>query len=207
MAGIITAMDTTGMDTGTAMVDRLVIGVSGASGAPIAVELLRQLQVEHPEIETHLVASRGAELTLRQECGMELGELKTLARVCHENDAIGASIASGSFPTMGMAVVPCSMKTVAGVVSGYSDNLLLRAADVCLKERRKLVLVARESPLSTVHLRNLYEASQLGAVIVPPILTYYNHPGTVDEMTRYIVQRILSQFGLGRAGYQWEGME
>lgn len=189
------------------MAERLIVGVSGASGAPLAVELLRQLREEQPELETHLVVTRGGEMTLQQECGMGLDELKALAHVWHENDAIGASIASGSFPAMGMAVVPCSMKTVAGIVSGYSDNLLLRAADVCLKERRKLVLVARESPLSTVHLRNLYEASQLGAVIVPPVLTYYNRPGTVDEMTRYTARRILSQFGLGGEGYRWEGME
>ena len=189
------------------MAERLVVGMSGASGAPLTVELLRQLHDGHPEIETHLVVSRGGALTLQQECGMELDELRALASVFHENDAIGASIASGSFPTMGMVIVPCSMKTVAGVVSGYSDNLLLRAADVCLKERRKLVLAARESPLSTVHLRNLYEASRLGAVIVPPMLTYYNHPGAVDEMTRYTVGRVLSQFGLGGDGYQWEGVE
>ena len=186
---------------------RLIVGMSGASGAPLTVELLRQLYDNHPEIEIHLVVSRGGELTLRQECSMKLEDLKTLTNVFHENDAIGASIASGSFPTMGMIVAPCSMKTVAGVVSGYSDNLLLRAADVCLKERRKLVLVARESPLSTVHLRNLYEASQLGAVILPPMLTYYNAPGSVEEMTRYTVRRILSQFGLGGDGYQWEGLE
>lgn len=188
------------------MAERLIVGVSGASGAPLAVELLRQLAA-HPEIETHLVVSRGAELTLRQECGMALSELKDLAGVFHENDAIGASIASGSFPAMGMVVAPCSMKTVAGIVSGYSDSLLLRAADVCLKERRKLVLCARESPLSTVHLRNLYEASRLGAVVIPPMLTYYNHPGTIDEMTRFAAQRILDQFGLGGGGYRWEGME
>lgn len=207
MVGIITAMDTTGMDTDTAMADRLIIGVSGASGAPIAVELLRQLRENRPEVETHLIVSRGAELTLRQECGMGLEDLKVLAGVFHENDAIGASIASGSFLTMGMVVVPCSMKTVAGIASGYSDNLLLRAADVCLKERRKLVLVARESPLSTVHLRNLYEASRLGAVIVPPMLTYYNRPRTIEDCTRHMVDRILSQFDLGGDAYQWEGME
>lgn len=195
------------IQTSGSMVKRLIVGMSGASGAPLTVELLRQLRDNHHQVETHLVVTRGGELTLQQECGMGLDELKALAHVWHENDAIGASIASGSFLTMGMVVVPCSMKTAAGIVSGYSDNLLLRAADVCLKERRKLVLVARESPLSTVHLRNLYEVSRLGAVIVPPMLTYYNHPGTVDEMTRYTVQRILSQFDLGGDAYQWEGME
>lgn len=185
---------------------RLIIGMSGASGAPLAVELLRQLREKHPEIETHLVITRGGELTLAQETDATLDGLRALAHAWHENDAIGASIASGSFPTMGMVIVPCSMKTVAGVVSGYSDNLLLRAADVCLKERRKLVLVARESPLSTVHLRNLYEASQLGAVILPPMLTFYNHPQSLEDCTQHTVNRILSQFGLDEGGYQWEGM-
>lgn len=188
------------------MAERLIVGMSGASGAPLTVELLQQLRESSPEIETHLVITRGAELTIRQECGIDLEGVRALASVFHENNAIGASIASGSFDTMGMVVVPCSMKTVAGIVSGYSDNLLLRAADVCLKERRKLVLCARESPLSTIHLRNLYNASQLGAVVVPPMLTYYNHPATVGEMTRHTARRILSQFGLDEDAYQWEGM-
>lgn len=186
---------------------RLILGVSGASGAPLAVELLRQLRETHPEVETHLVVTRGGELTLRQETGLSLRDLRELAGVSHDNEAIGAAIASGSFQTMGMAVVPCSMKTVAGIVSGYSDNLLLRAADVCLKERRKLVLAARESPLSTLHLRNLWQASQLGAVIVPPMLSYYQGPRSLEECTRHAVNRILSQFGLGGGDEQWEGIE
>ena len=106
-----------------------------------------------------------------------------------------------------MIVVPCSMKTAAGIHSGYSDNLLLRAADVCLKERRKLVLVARESPLSTLHLRNLYELSQMGAVILPPMLTYYQRPSSLEDCTRHMVQRILSQFDLDDTAYEWRGME
>ena len=188
------------------MAKRLIIGMSGASGAPLTVELLRRLRKNHPEVETHLVVTRGGKMTLTQETGMALAELQKLAHVCHDNGSIGASIASGSFKTMGMIVVPCSMKTVAGIVSGYSDNLLLRAADVCLKERRKLVLVARESPLSTVHLRNLYEVSQLGAVILPPMLTYYNAPQSLEDCTRHTVNRILSQFDLDEGSYQWEGM-
>lgn len=190
----------------TAMTNRLIVGVSGASGAPLAVELLRQLWEKRSEVETHLIVTRGGVMTLAQETDVTLDELRSLAYVCHENDAIGASIASGSFKTMGMVVTPCSMKTVAGIVSGYSDNLLLRAADVCLKERRKLVLCARESPLSTIHLRNLYEASQLGAVIVPPMLTYYHRPNDVKDMTRHVVQRILNQFDLGGDSDEWEGM-
>lgn len=186
---------------------RLIVGVSGASGAPLAVELLQQLHDRHPEVETHLIVTKGGAMTLSQETDISLAELKNLASVCHDNSNIGAAPASGSFKTMGMIVVPCSMKTVAGVVSGYSDNLLLRAADVCMKERRKLVLVAREAPLSTVHLRNLYEVSQLGAVILPPVLTYYNHPASIADCTRHAVNRILSQFDLDEESYQWEGMD
>jgi polyprenyl P-hydroxybenzoate/phenylacrylic acid decarboxylase-like protein len=186
---------------------RLVIGMSGASGAPLTIELLRQLHDHHPDIETHLVVTKGGEMTLTQETDMTMEELKSLATVWHSNKNIGAAPASGSFKTMGMIVVPCSMKTVAGIVSGYSDNLLLRAADVVIKERRKLVLVAREAPLSTIHLRNLCEASQMGAVILPPMLTYYNHPQSLEDCTRHTVNRILSQFDLDENSYQWEGMD
>lgn len=192
---------------GKADKQRLIVGMSGASGAPLAVELLRRLRC-CPEIESHLVVTHGAELTLRQECAMTLGELKALASVCHDNRSIGASIASGSFKTLGMVVVPCSMKTAAGIHSGYSDNLLLRAADVCLKERRKLVLVARETPLSTIHLRNLYELSSMGAVILPPMLTYYQNPDSMEALTCHIVGKILDQFGIEMPCYhRWEGME
>ena len=184
---------------------RLIIGVSGASGAPLAVEILRRLH-SRGDIETHLIITRGAEMTLKQECDMSVNDLRELASVYHDVDELGASIASGSFRTMGMIVVPCSMKTVAGIVSGYSDNLLLRAADVCMKEGRKLLLEARESPLSTVHLRNLCEASRLGATIVPPMLTYYIRPESVEACTSYAADRILSQFGLSESEYEWEGM-
>ena len=142
---------------------------------------------------THLTP--GGEMTLREEMKLERNQLKELVHVCHENNSIDASIASGSFRTMGMMVVPCSMKTVAGIVSGYSNNLLLRAADVCLKERRKLVLAPREAPLSTLHLRNLYEASQLGAVILPPVLTYYNHPKSLEDVTRYMACLLYTSAG------------
>ncbi len=189
------------------MTERLIIGMSGASGAPLTVELLKRLHSSYPQIETHLVVTKGGEMTLREETDLTLADLKALATVFYENDNIGAAIASGSFHTIGMAVVPCSMKTVAGIVSGYSDNLLLRAADVCMKERRKLVLVPREAPLSTLHLRNLYEASQLGAVILPPMQTYYNHPRAVEDMTRHTVERVLSQFGLENEAREWTGMD
>ena len=188
------------------MADRLIVGMSGASGAPLGEELLRQLREKHPEIETHLVMTRGAELTIRSECGASPEEIRALASVYHPIDEIGASIASGSFRTMGMIIVPCSMKTAAGIVSGYSDNLLLRAADVCLKERRRLVLAARETPLSTVHLRNLYEASRLGAMIMPPMPAFYLKPRTMEDMIRDTVRRMLGVFGLEDEPYEWEGM-
>ncbi len=187
------------------MVDRLIVGMSGASGAPLTVELLRQLSERHPEIETHLVASRAAILTLEQETDVTFEELSNLASVRHECDDIGASISSGSFKTIGMVIIPCSMKTVAGIVSGYSDNLILRAADVCLKERRKLVLVARETPLSSIHLRNLYKASQYGAVIMPPVPAFYTRPTTMEDCIRHTVSRVLAQFDLDDDGYQWIG--
>lgn len=173
---------------------RLVIGISGASGVPIAVEILRQLR--RSEIETHLVYTRGAEMTLAQETNLTREELNAMADAVYDNSNIGAAIASGTFRTAGMIVVPCSMKTVAGIVSGYSDNLLLRAADVTIKERRKLVLIARETPLSTIHLRNLYEISQMGAVVIPPVLSYYNHPDSVEALTAHIAGKVLDQFGI-----------
>lgn len=183
---------------------RLIVGVSGASGAPLAVALLKALR--ETEIETHVILTRGGELTLKQECGMD--SLAGLADVLYDNSDIGAAPASGSFKTMGMLVVPCSMKTVAGIHSGYADNLLLRAADVTLKEGRKLVLAARETPLSPVHLRNLYELSMMGVTILPPMLSYYQQPKTLEEATNHIVGKLLDQFGLELPGYRrWEGME
>ena len=184
---------------------RLIVGISGASGAPIAIEVLKALQ--ETNIETHLVLTRGAALTIPQETACTVEQVRALADACYDEDAIGAAIASGSFRTMGMLVVPCSMKTAAGICSGYSDNLLLRAADVTLKERRLLVLCARESPLSPVHLRNLYELARMGAAIVPPMASYYSRPQTAQDITRQIAGRLLDAFGIDYAPlYRWEGM-
>lgn len=181
---------------------RLLIGMSGASGAPITVELLKKLQ-SADAVESHLIVTRGAELTLRQETGLSPEELTALADVCYQNEDISAAPASGSFLFEGMIVVPCSMKTAAGIASGYSDNLLLRAADVTLKERRKMILVARESPLSTIHLKNLYELSRMGVMIMPPMLTYYRSLATLEGCTEYMAERILRQFGLGSDAWEW----
>ncbi|MDD2970849.1 MAG: UbiX family flavin prenyltransferase [Lachnospiraceae bacterium] len=174
---------------------RIIVGISGASGAPIAIELLKSLR-EESDVETHLVYSAGAVQTIRQETISTLEELEALADEVYDCNNIGGSIASGSYQMDAMIVVPCSMKTLAGIVSGYSDNLLLRAADVTLKERRKLILVTRECPLSTIHLRNMLEISNMGGIILPPVLSYYNHPETIEDATKHIVGKIMDTVGL-----------
>lgn len=177
------------------MKKRVVIGISGASGSIIAVELLRAFQ-QQADWETHLVITDGGKKTISMELKESLDEIVALADVYHDNRNIGAPIASGTFRTEGMVVVPCSMKTVAGIAVGYSDNLLLRAADVTLKEQRKLILIARESPLSRIHLKNLLELSDAGAVVMPPMMSFYNGPQSVDDMVYHIVGKILDRFDL-----------
>lgn len=187
------------------MAKRLIVGMSGASGAPLTVELLRQLQSHH-DIETHLIITQGAELTLAQETDLSLAELKALADVTYDSGSIGARPASGSFRTLGMVILPCSMKTLAGIATGYADSLLLRAADVTMKERRPLVLVPRECPMSTLHLRNLCTVSELGAVVVPPVPAWYRRPETIEDVNRQIVGRVLFALGLDDVP-EWEGCE
>jgi polyprenyl P-hydroxybenzoate/phenylacrylic acid decarboxylase-like protein len=185
---------------------RLVVGISGASGAVLGIELL-QAMAAMPGWETHLVVTGGARRTIAHETGYSPGQVSALATRCHPVEDIGAAIASGTFRTAGMVVIPCSMKTVAGIATGYSDNLLLRAADVTLKERRKLVLVARESPLSPVHLRNLQIVSDFGGIILPPVLTFYNHPSGIGDLTRHIVGKVLDVFGLELPTFQRWGQD
>jgi polyprenyl P-hydroxybenzoate/phenylacrylic acid decarboxylase-like protein len=183
---------------------RLLIGITGASGAPLAVELLRQLE-DIPAVETHVMLSQCGELTLAQEAGLDRAWVEQHCTRLYDTTDYGAGPASGSFDTLGMVIVPCSMKTLAGVVSGYCDTLLLRAADVTLKERRRLVLVPRECPFGTIHLRNLTAASELGAVVLPPVPAYYNHPQTIDDVNRQVALKILSQFHLGQVR-EWTGL-
>ena len=183
----------------------MVVGVSGASGAPLAAAFLKAMQGVQ-NWQTHLVLTRGAALTLAQETDLHPADLQALADVTYPESEVGAAIASGSFRADGMAVVPCSMKTLAGIACGYSDTLLLRAADVMLKERRKLVLVARETPLNAIHLRNMLTLTEMGAVILPPMLTYYHRPQTAAEMTAQIVGKLLDQFDIPAPGYaRWNG--
>ena len=179
---------------------RLIVGMSGASGASLGIELLEILQ-ENPDYETHLVITKGAEETILYETDYTIAEVMALADKSHDINNIGASIASGTFRTEGMIIVPCSMKTVAGIACGYSDNLLLRAADVVIKEQRRLVLATRESPLSVIHLRNMLTLAELGAFIIPPMVTYYNKPASLKDMNRHIIGKILDKFGIEVNGF------
>lgn len=185
---------------------KIVVGISGASGAPLSIALLKELQ-KHEEIEIHLVISGGGELTITQETAYSVDEVKKMADVCYDQHEIGAAIASGSFSCEGMIIVPCSMKTVAGIASGYTDNLLTRAADVMIKEQRTLVLVAREAPMSQIHLRNLsFLAGIPKVVIMPPVMTFYHLPKSIEEMMNHTVGKILDQFGMECTGYRrWNG--
>lgn len=185
---------------------RLIVGMTGATGAVFGVRLLEVL-AELPEVETHLVLSRWARATVELETGRSAREVADLADVVHGPDDQGAAIASGSFRTDGMVVVPCSMKTLAGIRVGYAEGLVGRAADVVLKERRRLVLVPRETPLSEVHLENMLDLARKGVQIVPPMPAFYNRPASVDDIVEHIVTRILDQFELpAPAARRWEGM-
>lgn len=187
------------------MNNRVVVGVSGASGAPLAVDVVRTLHAAGMEV--HLVVTRSGGMTLRHECGLSAGDLAPCCAAVYDNDDTGAAIASGSFRTRGMIVVPASMKTVAGIACGYSDNLLLRAADVTLKERRRLVVVPRECPLSEIHLRNLLDITRAGAVVLPPVISCYSRPESVAQMLRHLTGKILDLLDIDAPDFsRWEGM-
>ncbi len=184
---------------------RLIVGASGASGTPLLIEVLKSIR-EDPTWESTLIMTDGAKLTASYETDLTLQEIYALADHVLEPEAIDAGPASGSYRTAGMLVVPCSMKTAAGIHSGYADNLLLRAADVTLKEGRPLVLCARESPLSAIHLRNLYELAMIpGVRIIPPMLTYYHDPKSIEEMAAHTAAKLLEPFGIEKRGYRrWQ---
>lgn len=178
---------------------RIVIGISGASGAILGIEALKILR-GLSGYESHLIISSGAALTIPLETSYTVDEVMALADHCHDNANIGAAVASGTFRTSGMLVVPCSMKTVAGIAAGFSTNLLLRAADVTLKEARPLVLMPRECPLSIIHLRNLLSVAEAGAAIVPPMVTYYNGPASLTDMNRHLLGKALGRLGIDVPG-------
>ena len=172
---------------------RLIVGISGASGAIYSVRLLQVLQ-QLPDIETHLILSNAARQTLALETDISLREVQALADVVHDARDIAASLSSGSFKTHGMVILPCSIKTLSGIVHSYTDGLLTRAADVVLKERRPLVLCVRETPLHLGHLRLMTQAAELGAVIMPPMPAFYHRPQSVQDIIDQTVNRVLDQF-------------
>lgn len=189
-------------------VRRLVVGITGASGAIYGVRLLERL-AELP-IETHLVASRWARMTIEHETGRQFAQVKALADVVHAENDQAATISSGSFRTDGMIIAPCSAKTLAAIANGFAHNLLCRAADVVLKERRPLVIALRETPLHAIHLRNMLTLSEMGATIAPPIPAFYHQPATIDELVDQTVLRLLDQVGVSVEfddDPRWRGMK
>jgi 4-hydroxy-3-polyprenylbenzoate decarboxylase len=184
---------------------RLVVGITGASGVILGIRLLELLRPL--EIETHLVVSPAARVTITQETTWKVSDVLALADVTYNHQDIGAAIASGSFATMGMVVIPCSIKTLSAIANSYADDLIVRAADVSLKEGRPLVLVVRETPLHRGHLRLMDQAAQAGAVIFPPVPAYYARPQTLDESVIYTVGRVLARLGIENQGYEeWRGL-
>ena len=174
---------------------RLIVGRSGASGAIYGVRLLQVLR-NVADVETHLVMSQAARQTLSLETDLSLRDVQALADVVHDARDIAASISSGSFKTAGMVILPCSIKTLSGIVNSYTDTLVTRAADVVLKERRPLVLCVRETPLHLGHLRLMTQAAELGAVIMPPVPAFYHRPQTLDDIINQTVNRVLDQFDI-----------
>lgn len=187
------------------MSDRLVVAITGASGAIYGVRMLERLR-ELP-VETHLVVSRWARVTIEHETDYSLADVKALADVTYSENDQAAAVSSGSFTTRGMVIAPCSTKTLAGIATGFAYNLVCRAADVVLKERRPLVLAVRETPLNAVHLRNMLTLCELGATIVPPTPAFYARPADLDELVDYTVLRILDQFGFElESDSRWRGL-
>ncbi len=173
---------------------RLIVGISGASGVIYGVRLMEMLR--DTEIEVHLVISRAGAMTIAYELDRKVADVRALADVAHPIDDVAASIASGSFQTLGMIVAPCSVRTLAGIATGATDNLLCRAADVVLKERRRLVLMLRETPLHLGHIRNMAAASEMGAIVAPPAPAFYISPESIDEIVDYSVCRVLDLYGV-----------
>jgi 4-hydroxy-3-polyprenylbenzoate decarboxylase len=183
---------------------RIILAITGASGAILGIRTLQLLKCAG--IETHLIVSRAARQTITSETGWKVSEVEALATVWYDPQDIGARIASGSFVTDGMLVVPCSIKTLSGIANSYADNLVVRAADVCLKEGRKLALAVRETPLHPGHLRLMQLAAEAGAIIFPPIPSFYGGPQTVDDLVTNLAGRLLLRMGIENDAFrQWEG--
>ncbi len=187
------------------MSQRLVVGITGASGAIYGVRLLERCKALG--VETHLVVTPVGVLNMHHECSLDRAALEALATHAYAPGDIGACIASGSFDTAAMVIAPCSMKTLAAVAHGFGDNLLTRAADVTLKERRRLVLMVRETPFNLAHLRNMTAATEMGAIVFPPLPAFYHRPTSIDELVNDSVERVLALAGVAKAQPQaWRGL-
>ncbi|MBT7947572.1 MAG: UbiX family flavin prenyltransferase [Porticoccaceae bacterium] len=184
---------------------RIVVGMSGSSGVIYGIRMLEVL-AQNPMVETHLILSQAAKMNIGIETEWSVADVEALADEVHNNKNIGASIASGSFKIAGMIVVPCSMKTLSGIANSYAENLIIRAADVMLKERRQLVIVPRESPLHTGHCELMLKASQIGAIICPPAPAFYTEPKTVDDIINHSVARVIDLFDIESDSLKrWQG--
>lgn len=184
---------------------RIVVAVTGATGALYAVRALKMLRMQ-PQVESHLIVSPAGLLNLQHELSLQRADLAELADVVHSYKDVGATVASGSFRVHGMLIVPCSMRTLASVAHGFADNLISRAADVVLKERRRLVLVVRETPLNLAHLRNMTAVTEMGGVIFPPLPAFYFQPKTMEELVDHSVVRMLEHVGVEIDGPTWQGL-
>jgi len=185
---------------------RLIVAITGASGVIYGKRLLEVLKEKR--VETHLIVSKAAEKVIEHELEMTKKDLERLASHVYSVDDLNAPFMSGSFQTDGMIIIPCTMKTLAGIASGYSDNLILRAADVTLKERRKLIVVPRETPLSVVHLRNMLEVAKLGVFVVPAMPAYYHKPKRIDDLVDFVVGKVLDCLGLEHKLFKrWAGVK
>jgi 4-hydroxy-3-polyprenylbenzoate decarboxylase len=183
---------------------RLIVGISGASGVIFGVRALERLR--DTGIETHLVMSQAAKVTLAHETDYKVAQVEALASVVHRSEDIGASISSGSFPTLGMLVAPCSIKSLSEIASGMTSGLLARAADVALKERRRVVLMVRETPLHAGHLRSMLAVTEMGAIVAPPMPAFYGRPDSLEAMIDHSIGRALDLFGLDVHGvHRWRG--
>lgn len=186
---------------------KIIVGVSGASGSIYAFRMLERLR-RRGGVETHLVVTRSGEKTLFLETGKKIGDLKQLADVSYPVEDISCRLASGSFRTDGMVVAPCSMHSMSAIAAGISSNLLVRAADVTLKERRRLVLMVRESPFHLGHLRSMLALTEMGAIIAPPIPGFYNRPMTIEDLVDHSVERVLDLLGVANeSAKRWDGPE
>jgi 4-hydroxy-3-polyprenylbenzoate decarboxylase len=175
-------------------VKKLILGISGATGAIYGIRLLETLA--ESDVETHLVITEAAERTILMETDWKVKDVQSLAKVSYDVKNLGADISSGSFLSEGMVIIPCSIKSLSGIANSFDENLLIRAADVTLKERRKLVLVVRETPLHLGHLELMHQASRIGATLLPPVPAFYFHPKTIDDLINHTVGKVLDLFGI-----------